>query len=372
MPGRDGWSRAPEPVRCLVTIAAVCVALLAAGGADAGSSRVAVFFYPWYSTVAHDGASGHWNQNKHLPPGDIASAYVPLRGVYSSADTAVLTDQMIEIAATGAGTVVTSWWGTGSVEDQRLGAVIDAATTVGLQVGVQIEPYPRRTVDSVVADITRLRALGIADFYVYEAQAAAPAAAWAAALQNVKAGVRLFAHTSLVGWAATAGFTGIYTYDVLINDGGSFPRLCSQAHAVGLLCAPSVGPGFDARAATGEPRIRRRHHGGTYDAMWRFALRAHADVVTVTSYNEWHEGSQIEPASPTPAPRPSGDQYATFDGAWGLHGTLASWAYIARTALWAERLDPRGVGPRPPVVARILDLWSSLHSPPGSGTSRTH
>ena len=30
--------------------------------------------------------------------------------------------------------------------------------------------------------------------------------------------------------------------------------------------------------------------------MWRGAVRARADLVTITSYNEWHEGTQIEPA----------------------------------------------------------------------------
>ena len=30
--------------------------------------------------------------------------------------------------------------------------------------------------------------------------------------------------------------------------------------------------------------------------MWKAAIRAGADRVTITSYNEWHEGTQIEPA----------------------------------------------------------------------------
>ncbi len=48
--------------------------------------------------------------------------------------------------------------------------------------------------------------------------------------------------------------------------------------------------------------MKPRRNGATYDAMWRAALAAHADLVTITSYNEWNEGTQIEPASTRSAP----------------------------------------------------------------------
>ena len=48
--------------------------------------------------------------------------------------------------------------------------------------------------------------------------------------------------------------------------------------------------------------------------MWRAAIRAGADGVTITSYNEWHEGTQIEPARARPAAlqRP---RLQSYDGA---------------------------------------------------------
>jgi hypothetical protein len=66
--------------------------------------------------------------------------------------------------------------------------------------------------------------------------------------------------------------------------------------------------------------------------MWQAAIRAAPDVVTVTSYNEWHEGTQIEPA------RAAGGPYASYDGAWGLRGAPAQRAYLDRTATWVSRL----------------------------------
>ncbi|MFG2682077.1 hypothetical protein [Streptomyces sp. NPDC048392] len=44
--------------------------------------------------------------------------------------------------------------------------------------------------------------------------------------------------------------------------------------------------------------------------------------------------SSIEPADSTP---PAGQDYQTYDGAYGLTGPAAETAYLNRTAYWAER-----------------------------------
>ena len=63
----------------------------------------------------------------------------------------------------------------------------------------------------------------------------------------------MIAQTGLVGAAAAAGFDGVYTYDIVTYGGDKFHRLCDQAHAVGLPCAPSVGPGTTHGAAAATP-----------------------------------------------------------------------------------------------------------------------
>jgi hypothetical protein len=294
------------------------------------SARVGIFYYPWFATPQRDGGFAHWQQGGSTPPASVASGFYPARGPYSSADAVVVAAQMTEIAAARIGTVIASWWGRGSAEDQRLPEVIAAAGDQGLSVAAHLEPYTGRTVASTEADIDYLRTLGITDFYVW-ASSALPDGEWAELNARLE-GVRTFANTNLAGRAVAGKFDGLYTYDVLLFKGVLFPRLCQQARRQGLLCAPSVGPGYDARRATGDSRVRSRRNGATYDSMWRGAVKARADLVTITSYNEWHEGTQIEPA------RKRGRNYQGYDGAWGSRGRAAETAYLDRTAFWVRRL----------------------------------
>jgi glycoprotein endo-alpha-1,2-mannosidase len=329
-------------MRRAAVIAAVGAALLGAAtsiGAptptDSASPRVAIFYYAWYGTPAADGAWQHWDQGHNAPPQSIGSSYYPARGVYSSSAASAVRSQMREIASTGIDTVIVSWWGPGSVEDARLRPVAAAARAAGLRIALHVEPWPGRTPAAVVAALQGLRGLGIRDVYVYDSTRD-PDDEWRAALSGLT-GYRVFAHTPLPGKALRGGFQGLYTYDVLVNDGSSFARMCSSARSLALACAPSVGPGYDAYRATGDARVRDRNDGRWYDHMWQAAVRAAPDVVTITTYNEWHEGTQIEPA------RATGGPYLSYDGAWGLTGVRAQRAYLDRTAYWIRTL--RGVQP---------------------------
>ena len=295
----------------------------------AQAGTVAIFYYPWYGTPPHDGTWQHWNQNGHAPPSDVYSSYFPAGGPYSSDDRKVVARQMSEIATAGVDEVVVSWWGRGSAEDARLPMVIAAMRADHLRAAVHLEPYAGRSPATVAQDLTYLASLGIRDVYVYH-PLDFPASDWAPVTAQKPPSMRLFAGTELVGFAAAAGFNGFYTYDFIDYGGAKFARLCQQAHAHHLLCGPSVGPGYDGLRAGELSLSRPRLDGLTYDRLWQAAIRARPDVVTITSFNEWGEGTQIEPAA-------TQHGYQSYNGAWGLHGIAAETAYLARTAYWASR-----------------------------------
>ena len=104
----------------------------------------------------------------------------------------------------------------------------------------------------------------------------------------------------------SGGFDGVYTY--FASEGFSFGsrtvewrHLQNQMEAAGKLFIPSVGPGYiDTRVRpwNAQNSKGRGHHGSYYKRMIRSALALKPRIISITSWNEWHEGTQIEPAKP--------------------------------------------------------------------------
>lgn len=67
-----------------------------------------------------------------------------------------------------------------------------------------------------------------------------------------------------------------------------------------LIFVPSIGPGYiDTRIRPWNlSNTRHRRHGKYYEVGWRAAISAGVSYISITSFNEWHEGTQIEPAIP--------------------------------------------------------------------------
>ena len=317
------------------------VALPGPGLVAPPNKQVAIFYYPWWGTEPPDLTYMHWNQNNHNPPaGDIASDFFPLGGIYTESDPTTLSRQMSQIAGAGITQIISSWWGQGSIEDQRLATVVPAARAAGLSVAIHIEDYVGRSPASVANDINYLRSkYGITTFYVWYTQTNT-ASEWGASLKGLS-GVTIFATGdpgsmqtgAFEQFAVAGGFQGIYTYEVYDETAANFGPTCSQAHAYGLLCSPSVGPGFIDDRANNDSRYRSRQNGAVYDSLWQGAINSNPDVISITSYNEWHEGTQIEPAQAQCIP---GYCYHNYNGAWGLTGNAASYAYLNRTAAWVS------------------------------------
>lgn len=57
----------------------------------------------------------------------------------------------------------------------------------------------------------------------------------------------------------------------------------------------TVGPGFDGRIWHHPGRSVARGLGRLYESMWEAAIGSEPQMITVCSFNEWGEGTQIEP-----------------------------------------------------------------------------
>ena len=166
-----------------------------AAGADEQSSaeRVAIFYYPWYSNPAKDGGWAHWYVD-HEGTAVLSTAYFPSRGLYSSSNAKLVGAQMREIADAGAGTIVFSWWGFDSPENDRLPTVEQAAEKQGLDIAIHVEPYRGRTPAQAAEDIARLHEEhGVTDFYVYDTDRD-PASDWVGGARTARRSARVRTH----------------------------------------------------------------------------------------------------------------------------------------------------------------------------------
>ncbi|GIG92228.1 hypothetical protein [Plantactinospora endophytica] len=340
---------------------------IAAAAPPQTADNVHIFYYSWYGNPAHSGSYRHWQQGGHTPPQDIGANFYPTLGAYDSGDPAAVRQHMAWISRAGVGVVVHSWWGQGSFEDNLTPVVLDAAAEHGLKVAWHMEPYTGRTAASTVADINYIHnrygghpafyrdaAHGNRSaFYVFESLRITD---WTP-LEQVKGNSIVLAQTT--DTTKVAHFGGMYTYDGIAGaTAPGWANASAFCKANGLVWAPSVAPGYlDDRAVPGNttPTVDRAN-GAAYDRQWGNALNAangSPTWVSITSFNEWHEGSTIEPARSSP---PAGHGYLTYSGAYGQTGTAAETAYLDRTRYWVRQFNPAvgpGTGPDPNPVRPV-------------------
>ena len=100
-------------------------------------------------------------------------------------------------------------------------------------------------------------------------------------------------------------FDGLYLYSVAWSGDpaaqlvrwGDEVQTWSQQNGVARYWVATVMPGYNDHA-TGrtDAFVQARNDGAYYRACWAGAEQSRADLVAITSFNEWLEGTQIEPA----------------------------------------------------------------------------
>lgn len=361
--------------------------------ADGSRAAVHAAFYLWYGNPESDGRWLHWNHKvlphwdpavdaRHpkfswSPPDEHHSPFRPSRGLFSARDNETLGGQFLDLAAAGVDSAMISWWGrrdwkgkrddadSGANTDELVPAVLEAAKLAGVFVSFHIEPYGGRTPQTFLDDLRYIHeqygphpavwregARRLPVFWLYDVSAQhskGDAAAWREALGSVRGtehdGIFLCLWIGEQGdadFVRDAGFDGAYTYFAAsgFTPGSSpqnWPGIKSALDRHGKLFVPAVGPGYDDTLVRpwNAHNVRDRHAGRYYDAMWEAAVKLRPHAVSVTSYNEWGEGTQIEPAVPYTSPR--GRKYQDYS-------PEAPEFYLSKTASWAGTFKGRACG----------------------------
>lgn len=325
------------------------------GAAALLPKSVHAFMYLWYGNPDTDGKYLHWDHEvlphweerinsrypevgqRFEPPSNIHSPYYPLYGPYSSNDDAVLMRQFTEMIDSGIEVAVVSWWGQkdkdyatdtqGVNTDEAVANLLVQADKHegGIKIAMHMEPYPGRSIESIREDLEYIYStyghheslLRSADgrivFYIYDSYHIVPMY-WSRLLTSegdmsirgteidgVMIGLWLHHHHGRD--LHSSGFDGVYSY--FGTDGFSYgsttsnwPSMCRYARSKNMLCNLSVGPGYNDSLIRpwNTHNSRDREEGKYYSRLWSKAIASQADVVSITTYNEWGEGTQIEPA----------------------------------------------------------------------------
>jgi glycoprotein endo-alpha-1,2-mannosidase len=324
------------------------------------SYRVAAFYYPWYFNLEVDGRWIHWDQGGYTPPLDIASDFYPVLGAYSVSDPTVLAQHFAWLREAGVGVIISSWWGRNEASNQSLQLMFDIANHYGIKIAFHIEPYEGRSAGRLISDIQ----------YIYDKYGDLPAFFWTTetscfSLDDRPKGLFLMwatvvpdSNSAIVdpdywqasidkihdrhpgaiiltdqndpAWVTESHFDGSYNYGVLDTDQVGYLWALDLPSCAWYV--PGINPGFAARRIGYESWVDTpRMDGGTYENRWEqmFAVGIEPKLVTITTFNEWHEGTQIEPAAPS-VTAPSGFNYLDY-------GTLPPDGYLTLTRQWSEK-----------------------------------
>lgn len=344
--------------------------------------NVHIFYYGWYANKEIDGYYKHWNHSylpnwkkdnqKIFPTGyhepiinDIGSNFYPLLDCYSSKDPKIIKAHMKLLKETGIGVIVLSWAPAKFVDspNEIMPLLFKYAQKFKLKVALHIEPYPDRNPINLFQHLHNfmmeygshpalykvnkpLHSKKVPVFYVYDSYLI-PAIAWKELL-SVKGNLSVRG-TNMDGifigllvdvqhryHIKKSHFDGFYTYFSAnsFSYGSTWKNwksLSKYAVQNGLIFIPSVGPGYiDTQVRPWNSKnTRHRRHGQYYDVAWRTAINSGVNYVSITSFNEWHEGTQIEPAVQKEIP---GFTYANYE-------PDGSYFYMNLTKWWVEQFN---------------------------------
>ncbi|HWU50781.1 MAG TPA: glycoside hydrolase family 99-like domain-containing protein [Asticcacaulis sp.] len=302
-----------------LSLAPILGALPASADAAPRRKEVLAFYYGWYATQSYSDIVLHW-------PPESPMLDTPVDGPYDSLDPAVIQRHAGQAKAAGLTGLVASWWGQGDRTDRQLPRLLDACHAQGLKVCAYVEQAG--SVDSVAKDV----------LYLHERYAGHPAWLRLDDKPVIMFFDRLVQTLGLDGWdrarkaieakaPGALAFIGtandekeiaerrdhfdavhIYSQQFAVAHPHLFRELWTRGHyhdwvraQAGLaVTTATVLPGFDDHLIEGRPGKRpivERDDGKAYGDLWLNASKADPDWIFVVSFNEWHEGSEIEPSA---------------------------------------------------------------------------
>jgi glycoprotein endo-alpha-1,2-mannosidase len=288
---------------------------------------VLTFYYPWYGVPDGPGGAGrtvHWGRIDEAKKDIEASTHYPALGAYDSHDPNVLDQHCQWAKYAGIDAFIASWWGHNSFSDRAMPRILDSCKRHGLHACIYYETVPKpQTPQTAAEDIIKvlnkygqhsahLRINGKPVVFVYgRALQQLGLTAWLEAIKIInrdyKGGVTAIGDQFSYGAARV--FDGLHTYNTAGSlrgmapgavrqwAGDKYPAWVQIADKAGKISAITVIPGYDDTKIRKPGLAVERYDGELYRVQWEQAIKANPHWVLITSFNEWHEGSEIEPST---------------------------------------------------------------------------
>ncbi len=331
--------------------------------------EVLAFYYTWYGRPERHGRWVHWGKvdpDRH----DISeSTHYPVLGAYDSHDPVVIDRHIDQANAHGLTGFIATWWGQGTYDDRAFVTLLERAEKKNFKVTVYWETAPgtgQRQVDQAISDLVYvlarygsspafLKVEGKPVVFVYgRVMGQVPLKSWPAIVTGVRAkagDVLLIADGYQAGYARM--FDGVHTYNICdwvqgkkpdelrALSASSFADAVQLARTHGRISCLTVIPGYDDIKIRSPGINAERQKGQTYRVLWEEAIKTDPDWVLITSWNEWHEGSEIEPSWE------DGDAYLKLTGEYAPR-------FRANPLSTARGLSPAALTPE---KARRVQAW---------------
>jgi len=284
--------------------------------------KVMAFYYTWYGTPEVGGRWHHWPEGGHNPDKldqnglrDLGATNHPEPDVYDSNSPEVIRRHLALCEEMGIDALIATWWGINDYHDKAFKVVIKEANRTKTQVTVYYEVIRQSSVNVAVEDFNYIldsygaepAFLKVDDkpvIFVYgRAMGQLNADDWKEVLKRVRA-----KHDAL--FIADTGskelieiFDGGHTYNPVgtivrgHNMEENYTKLVKTCRETGKIACATVIPGYDdSNIGRARAIVAERRGGELYKELWQAAMKAQPDWVLITSFNEWHEGSEIEPS----------------------------------------------------------------------------
>jgi hypothetical protein len=247
---------------------------------------------------------------------------------YDSSDAATLDRQIRQAANAGITGFITSWPGPGNTQDQNLATLLSREAAYDRQTGVHFVSsiYIESDADAIRNNLAGALQYAIShytndrNFFRWQGRPVIfiwhpigngrTLSTWAALRRRLDPNHRLIWSAEGVDPSLLTVFDGLHLFSAAywgLLD-GTIPSVdqsfrskidaFNAAHGTHRIWAAGVEPGYDDTRVPGRVGAYRvpRNRGVTYRTSWTAAMSSRPDWVTVTTFNEWFEGSMIEPS----------------------------------------------------------------------------